>query len=491
MRARLGPVFSALALVLLLGALGLIGRAWWDSRVPGTYSVMDYGPTDFGGGSADAHGHAEAEGVSVASLHGPEGEPDRRYTLTARAAQVHLDGGETVDALTFNGRLPGPELRVRQGELVEVELRNTDVAGGVTLHWHGVNVPNGEDGVAGVTQDAVRPGGSHVYRFRAKQAGTFWYHTHQASSEEVRRGLFGAFVIEPAREPGRVLDLPVLVHTFDGTTTLNAAAGRHERTVPAGTPVRLRLVNTDSVRERLTLAGTPFRVAAIDGTDLNDPTPLTDTALDLAAGGRYDVTFTMPARPVALRAPRESASLVLTPGAGSEPPDDDAELPAFDPLTYGRPAATPFDSESDFDREFMFEIGRKIGFFDGRPGRHWSINGHLFPDMPSFAVEEGDLVKVTIENDSGALHPMHLHGHHLLVLSRNGIDASGSPWWTDSLDVDAGDTFEVAFLADNPGLWMNHCHNLPHAAEGLTMHVAYAGITTPYEIGSEAQNLPE
>ena len=87
---------------------------------------------------------------------------------------------------------------MRQGDLVEVTLVNEDIEQGVTIHWHGIDVPNAEDGVAGVTQDAVLPGERYVYRFRAEQVGTFWYHTHQASSKEVRRGLFGAIVIEPA-----------------------------------------------------------------------------------------------------------------------------------------------------------------------------------------------------------------------------------------------------------------------------------------------------
>ena len=90
---------------------------------------------------------------------------------------------------------------MRQGDLVDVLLENEDVEQGVTIHWHGVDVPNAADGVAGVTQNAVLPGERYRYRFRAEQVGTFWYHTHQSSSEDVRRGLFGAFVIEPRTGP--------------------------------------------------------------------------------------------------------------------------------------------------------------------------------------------------------------------------------------------------------------------------------------------------
>jgi FtsP/CotA-like multicopper oxidase with cupredoxin domain len=98
---------------------------------------------------------------------------------------------------------------------------------------------------------------------------------------------------------------------------------------------------------------------------------------------------------------------------------------------------------------------------------------------------------MTIRNDSGDVHPMHLHGHHAVVLSRDGVPATGSPWLVDSLDVLDGETYEIAFLADNPGVWMDHCHNLDHAAEGLMAHLAYAGVTTPYRMGSATGNEPE
>ena len=144
----------------------------------------------------------------------------------------------------------------------------------MTIHWHGVDVPNAEDGVAGVTQNAVLPGERYSYRFRAEQVGTFWYHTHQVSSKDVRRGLFGVLVIEPSPVPAAGLDLVAAVHTFDGVPTINGSDELERRKVEPGTPVRLRLVNTDSFGQQVTLSGSPFRVVAIDGTDLNGPTPL-------------------------------------------------------------------------------------------------------------------------------------------------------------------------------------------------------------------------
>jgi FtsP/CotA-like multicopper oxidase with cupredoxin domain len=86
---------------------------------------------------------------------------------------------------------------------------------------------------------------------------------------------------------------------------------------------------------------------------------------------------------------------------------------------------------------------------------------------------------------------MHLHGHHAVVLARNGVAATGSPWWVDSLTVRDGESYDIAFLADNPGIWMDHCHNLPHATEGLVAHLMYQGLTTPYLVGDGSGNQPE
>jgi len=185
------------------------------------------------------------------------------------------------------------------------------------------------------------------------------------------------------------------------------------------------------------------------------------------------------------------AALVLASAGSRPPPPPDTEATDFDPLTYGNPAPTPFSASTHFDREFDLRITKKLGFYDGKPGRQWAINGGIYPHVPMFVVEERDLVEVTIRNDTRVVHPMHLHGHHALVLSRNGQPATGSPWWTDTLDVDPGDEYVIAFRADNPGIWMDHCHNLGHAAAGLTMHVAYAGVTTPFLVGGKHDNAPE
>jgi FtsP/CotA-like multicopper oxidase with cupredoxin domain len=489
----LGFVRALAVLAVCIGAFsGWLAYSAQASTLPDHLGMM---------GTAHTHGTGA---VSVATLTGPqEGTPDRRFTLTARQARVQLSSGTAIDAWTFDGQVPGPELRVRQGELIEVTLVNQEIAAGVTLHWHGLDVPNAEDGVAGVTQDAVLPGQSFVYRFRAEQVGTFWYHSHQQSAEQVRRGLFGAIVVEPATpQPANVRDIAVVAHTWDTAggklQAFGAADTLRREAVAPGSPVRLRLIDSDADGQNFTLAGTPYRVAAIDGTDLNAPTDLLGDWLALGAGGRYDLTFTMPDHPVLLSFAGESAGpptsgqpgLLLSPdGTGDAPPL--ANGPRFDPAHYGSPTSTPFNAASHFDKQFSVLLDDRLGFYNGHFSYLYTINGAVFPNTPTFVVREGDLVKVTIVNRSFADHPMHLHGHHILVLSRNGAAITGSPWWADTLNVAPGERYEVAFRADNPGIWMDHCHNLDHAADGMVMHLAYEGVTSPFEVGPATPNHPE
>ena len=464
--------------MLLVGGLGWY---WTTSLVPSTYSVMDMGHADYGGGTAHEHG----TGVSIADLTGPaDGEPDVAVELAARAASFDLASGERVQGYTLNGSSPGPAIRAHQGDLVQVTLTNVDVPDGVTLHWHGVDVPNAEDGVAGVTQDAVRPGEHYVYRFRAEDAGTFWYHSHQVGHAQVRGGLFGTFVVLPA-DPDGAQDVVAPVHTYTGRRTLGGSTGITSVDAPAGTAVRVRVVNTDNGPLRTWVSGGPFRVVAVDGRELNEPTDVTDEGVLVTAGGRVDLLLTAPAR-VDVGA---GTALVVGPrGTAVEPRPEPAS--AVDLLTYGSPAPLSFDPDQA-DRRFDYRIGRRPGLIDGKPGFWWTINGKLFPDVPMFHVTEGDVVRMTISNDSGDVHPMHLHGHHAVVLSRNGEPSTGSPWWVDSLNVADGETYEIAFVADNPGIWMDHCHNLDHARDGLVTHLAYAGVTEPYRVGGSDANAPE
>ncbi|MGG1519175.1 multicopper oxidase family protein [Paenibacillus oryzisoli] len=502
---------AAASLVAVAAALWLwLSAASQMSVLPPTLS-MAAGVMDTGGAApAGGHAHDAMGGISVASLNGPrQGEPDKRFTLTAKRQTVSLSSGAQVEAWTFNGQLPGPELRVQQGDLIEVTLINSDITDGVTLHWHGLDVPNAEDGVAGVTQNAVMLGQTHVYRFVAADAGTYWYHSHQESYIGEGKGLFGALIVDPKPAGTEaigptVLDIPIVAHTWQGTdnaVSFGTSDGIRIQEAAPGTPVRLRLINTDNDPIAFQLQGTPFRVSAIDGTDLKEPTELRDQELQVATGGRYDVTFTMPEQAVQLlprsrHEPKEGTRTALVFSTSGR--DETAvkpslkKLPVFDPLAYGRPdPAAVAKLTGSYDRQFTLILDKRLGFYNGKFAFSMTINGKLFPDTPMLMVREGDVVKTTFVNHSTANHPMHLHGHHMLVLSRNGQPSTGSPWWVDTLNVAPGDVYEVAFLADNPGLWMDHCHNLQHASVGMSMHLMYEGVTTPYVMGSATGNHPE
>jgi FtsP/CotA-like multicopper oxidase with cupredoxin domain len=467
-RRSLKIAIASVATLAIVGPLAYLGQA---SLVPSTYDMTEMGYADFGGGPAGDQHHASG-GTSVRALTGPTtGTPAVSVTLTARK-----DGRR----YTLNGQTPGPVIRAAKGQLVQVTLVNANVPDGVTLHWHGVDVPNAEDGVAGITQDAVEPGQSFVYRFVVQDAGTYWYHSHQESHEQVPGGLFGALIVSGDAVASDV-DQVAAVHTYAGRRTINGAPGVSAVAASPGQVVRARVINTDAGPLRAWISGSAYRVVAIDGRAVHEPTDISGKSVVVTAGGRVDLVFTAPGRVDV------GAGAALSTGTVAATPEPSATL---DPLSYGTPAPLGFDP-AQADRHFQYRIGRRIGFLDGKPGIWWTIDGHLFPDVPMFMVSTGDIVRMTISNSSGEVHPMHLHGHHAVVLSRNGVAATGSPWWIDSLDVADGDTYEIAFVADNPGIWVDHCHNLRHAADGLIAHLAYTDVTTPYRVGGKAGNHPE
>jgi FtsP/CotA-like multicopper oxidase with cupredoxin domain len=431
--------------------------------------------------------------VPMASLTEPPGtQPVKSFTLTAQTAQI--DGRQ---AYTYDGTVPGPELRVNQGDRVQVTLIN-HLPESTSIHWHGLRLPNAEDGVAGVTQDAIAPGATYTYEFVVKDPGTYWYHSHQHAEQQIASGLYGALVVLP---PG-----PATVR-YDRDYTVIAGDVNDQQpplhlAASPGQLVRLRLISAigedmTGTPELLALVGAPYQVIALDGHDLNQPQELGPELLPVGTGQRYDLAFRMPAsgqvtlldqRPkTGSRTPRsEWASL----GEGSVPPVP-AALPTFDLTTYGVPASDPVASRPTFDVSQDLRIGNQLGFRFGQRQLIHTLNGKSFPDTQPIVVREGQYVKLRFINDTNEYHPMHLHGHFFSVLSKNGKPLTGSPVHLDSVLVGPHETWEVAFLADNPGLWMLHCHVLVHSAFGLSTMVDYAGVTTPYTIGTQSGNFPD
>ncbi|MFP5016536.1 multicopper oxidase family protein [Paenarthrobacter ureafaciens] len=516
---RRATAATALAGLMACTALGAGVFTWLGSRAAD------------GTGIITAVGHHDAGSpvpvsatTPVTALLGdmPANATVRRYELTARVEQVTLPSGRTTEAWTF-GSLPGPTLEARLGEVVEVVLNNRDVQAGVTLHWHGYDVPNAMDGVASATQDAVLPGQSMTYRFAAAQAGTYWYHTHQDSAEGVRKGLYGVFVVHDPAMVRSDADIVVAGHDLGGLGMLGSSDRSSMYTVKPGSLVRVRLINTDSLPQRYLVQGTVFTVAAVDGTEVNKPGEVSGKLLRLGAGGRYDLTFAMPGSPVTVRMDAAAdAAVIINPGspgemsgevsgavsgevsgavsggnspsAGSNPekgtPGIFATTPVLDLLGYGEPGPGRVDTPTA-DREEVIVLDRQFRFVDGVPRYAFTVNGAAYPLVPSMQVAEGDVVKVTIINRTAEPHPMHPHGHHVLVLSRNGVAPSGSPLVLDTVDIQGGEVWEVLLVANNPGIWMDHCHNLDHAAEGMMMLMQYEGVSSPFVHGGHAHNRPE
>ena len=479
------------SIVAALAILAPLAWLWQSSLVPNSYSVMGMGNLDYGGGPVAGHDHGSApRSVSDITVD-PAGKADVRVDLVADQQNLNI-GGKSVPGYTLNGRSPGPTITVDQGQLVEVHLRNASVKAGIALHWHGVDVPAGMDGVAGVTQDEVPVGGDFTYRFVAEDVGTYWYHSHQVSNEQVIGGLFGTLVVLPKTGRGAAVDVVAAAHTYAGMKTINGVAGDLKVPAKPGQQVRVRVINTDNGPIE-TWADLPFQVLGIDGYAVNGPTDVTDHSITITAGGRADLGVTLPSdgKPARIQVSKGTAVILGSGDLGSvNPAAPPQPATALDLLSYGTPTALGFDP-AKANRRFDYSVGRRPGFVRGRPGLWWSINGHLYPNVPMYVVHEGDIVVMHIDNHSGQLHPMHLHGHHAVVLSRNGVQATGSPWWIDSLNVLEGETYDIAFVADNPGIWLDHCHQLKHAQQGMVAHLMYEGISTPYRIGGTAKNQPE
>ena len=265
---------TALPLLAALVVLGPLGWMWASSFVPSEYTATEMGYVDDGGVPVPGgHDHGDSSGgVPVASLTGDvDGPADVAVTLVARQERFRLATGEEVDGYTLNGTSPGPTLHVAQGSCWRCGWSTSPSPAAPRCTGTGSPCRTPTDGVAGVTQDAVPVGGSHVYRFRPGRAGTYWYHAHQLSHEQVERGLLGALVVDP---PGTAVDeatdVVALTHLYAGRAPWPGAPATC-RCRPSPDPLRIRVINTDNGPIRTWVDGSPFRVLAVDGTTSTSP----------------------------------------------------------------------------------------------------------------------------------------------------------------------------------------------------------------------------
>ncbi len=211
------------------------------------------------------------------------------FEVTAREVQWEVEPGVKRTAFAYNGQVPGPTIRVTEGDRVRVILKN-ELPESTSIHFHGLITPNAMDGVPFITQPPVKPGQSFIYEFVARPAGTHMYHSHHGP-DQITKGLLGAFIVEPrdkSREP-RAADVVLIVNDGPLGYTLNGKSfpATAPIVVKLGQRVRIRYMNEGQIIHPMHLHGLPGLVIAKDGHRLAQP--YTADTLNVAPGERYDV----------------------------------------------------------------------------------------------------------------------------------------------------------------------------------------------------------
>lgn len=422
---------------------------------------------------------------------------ESRLVASAGAAQLAPADYPSTAVWAYNGSIPGPVLRVRQGDRLRVHVENRLVES-TTVHWHGIRVPNAMDGVPHITQPPIEPGGTFVYDFVVPDAGTYWYHPHQRTHEQSGRGLHGALIVEE-REPIRVdrdltwvlgdwrLDREAAIAGGFGNFMDASHAGRIGNTVTingvpldqffvrSGERIRLRLVNAANARIfGLEFRGHRPRIIALDGQPVEPHEPPDGTVV-LGPAMRADLVIDMNATPGSTHDVHDAfyrqrayrlVELVYSQdqALSRSHTNESIKLPA-NPL-----------SEPDLKRAERHEIvftGGMMGNMRGLPrGSVWAVNGAAGscgtgqPFDPLLWLKLGRSYVLRLVNDTAWPHPIHLHGHTFRVVMRNDRPAPHREW-LDTVLLMPRESAEIAFVADNPGDWMFHCHVLEHQDTGM------------------------
>jgi FtsP/CotA-like multicopper oxidase with cupredoxin domain len=375
--------------------------------------------------------------------------------LHARPAVMPAAHGERTPGslLAYEGQNPGPVLRIRQGEELNLRLFN-ELAEPTSVHWHGVRLPNAMDGAPNVTQLPIEPGTSFDYRFRPPDAGTFWYHAH--SADQADRGLHGALIVEEAapvdvdRDLVIVLGMPAKAATLPQGSFLVNGAGRPDIPVNPGEQLRVRFINATSARgASLKLEGHDPWVMAIDGQP-TDPFRPREARIGLAPGARVDVFIDATASAgasvplLAGASPREEhviAHLVYQAGGGAPPANRRRSLGSASPPPPL--PSNPLPARIDLKTALVADMTVADAADAGR-----AVVGE---GRPLFSVRRGRAVNLGLHHSSAEPRVVHIHGHHFRLLDR--LDDGWKPYWLDTLVISEA-TERVAFVAGNPGRWL-------------------------------------
>ncbi len=451
-----------------------------------------------------------------------EDEKAARVRIVATPLQRQLaresPGGANTAVWTYTDVLDSgadsPVIRARQGEILPVWFENR-LPAPTTVHWHGLRLHNSMDGVPQVTQGAIGAGERFLYRIACRDAGTFWYHPHVASHEQLVRGLAAAFVVSEDKPVDVDEDMVWLLKDwlldseqqvrsdFEDTRDMSHAGriGNHVTIngepahwadtdprplrIPAGARVRLRLVNAASARSFVlrfdTEDGVRPLIAALDGF----PCALhyaDDGKIVIAAAQRVDLLFDMPAGRIVIRDVRDAPrTFVLRELAGEARLGQRRSRTAIAALPPNRWLEPDLERARSFD--VLFEGGARGQLKQVRVGNqlfgadqllerfnmNWAVNGVASREhdpVPFIKVRCNDTVLLRMRNETRWQHPIHLHGFHFKVLSIDGKPPRVT-MLRDTFMMEPGSRADIAFVADNPGTWMFHCHILQHQAGGM------------------------
>ena len=412
-------------------------------------------------------------------------------SLVATAATVEYVPGRAAHVLAYRdgaidaaATVPGPMIVANVGDRLIVHFRN-ELDRASSIHWHGLRLPNDMDGVA-----AIPAGGSFDYDFVLRDAGWHWYHPHIQTDEQIDLGLQGTLLVRGASEPaiavertfvlddvelddaGDVIGEPSredLAHGRRGDTLLVNGKPPGFIVAAPGSVERWRIVNTSNGRFfKLHLDGVALRVIGWDGGAL--PAPYDVQELLIGPGERYDVV-------VALDRPRGSELRLetLEVALGHDMVDatgelvrvrlDGAAIPR-DAIPASGPAIEPLPVTGQTTSR-RFVLSEEL---DGPAGTVFFINGQRWPLNTPVDVRLGDVEVWEVENDSDGDHPVHVHGHFVQVIDRDGIPESRLGL-KDTIVIAPHQTLRAAIRYDEPGMWMFHCQIPEHAERGMTADI--------------------
>jgi FtsP/CotA-like multicopper oxidase with cupredoxin domain len=425
-------------------------------------------------------------------------------------------GGHSLPMWTFAEGAWPPVIRLKLGEQLDVIMENRLPRTGeyTSIHWHGCRLPNSQDGVPYLVQQPVPPGEKFHYKFMPPDTGTFFFPTHCNTAEQLGRGLQGVVIVEGDTTEPYDADVVLFIRDWHGDlptgewtpfTTLRGAgrsgtygsvrsvngAVNPEYKLPASGDCRLRLINGDPTRiVKIAMEDAEAAIIAIDGFAVQ-PLPFSDWTLGPAM--RIDLVLRAPLPGKTARLIDQSAAgrTELATFAGIGEPRDSSE---FDPAPLHAVRIAEPDLDAAARLTFAFArsdqgqavaslveagLGTALGALCVSSNSFWSINARSWPGRdhaqlppPIAMLERGKPYIFTLQNRSPFTHPIHIHGHTFKLLSSDRLNRPEHH--TDTLLLLPDETAEVAFVADNPGNWMFHCHVIEHQENGMMSYLRVA-----------------